>query len=733
MASPELSKRTVEESLQINSPRLRTYVKCLNNLRCLQRKLKKDVVILKDLLNDATQTSGKEIYSGTMQHLQTFVGDKKKKYEAGIAKFLRRVKNVLADVEQDDLAKINDITSTGADVEKLQNAALEAEKMMKEFNKKCDIALALKNLESKNNESTSDELNQDVDAIRSAPPTPGRNLDIDRYSPFHVDTTNPEEDEYTYEFMDGPPPTPDIRSAGVANTCKESELDEDTLLLHDEDESFPLDKSKDEIESHRKVASPQHTLPESVQNNTHWCMPRLDDSSCDGASRRVPNTVAPPKASSNPPPAVATRERSVDPRDRPVATLRAPVDTQPPANQQQRSRAQILNDAYFNESSRYVPSFEVNPKRDPAFRTTRLTSPPSRGRRRAPAKDRIVSTRDHPVSSTKHQAAGKKKDTTTTQIPLSVENPKVVETHYGGQRGAHPQDRAMTRCPQLRPALRSLLNKLVDPNARDLLFVHARNEDNKCLGFAAATSNFYVEGRGLPFDLRRGVAGLSRDCVNPDDLVRFYLNNTEAPPIIVCCDYESVRPLLLLDECPYQRPRCGICENTCRRVMYILKHRRLPLCKYHAKMIFYDKEQLGDDTVLLYQPELVYLHCNQKYVRCNIRNWEQESYIEISAFEHGLSHKGFGAMGRVERLCRAADSAATRENTNNPMTVVRTMQNICQMFQYSNNFTSYVQETSTRHKDVSSHIDQTTSRRGGGWFKDRPTPYWSRRQSPIKL
>ncbi|KAG8240858.1 hypothetical protein J6590_100625 [Homalodisca vitripennis] len=178
-----------------------------------------------------------------------------------------------------------------------------------------------------------------------------------------------------------------------------------------------------------------------------------------------------------------------------------------------------------------------------------------------------------------------------------------------------------------------LLSAVSNVSSNRLLFVNALEGRDVCYGFAAPSSNFWCEGVGVPYDMKRkrwvfdGASRCSVDMerylrkrkhlvksyVNTKDIARFAALNTDSPLVVVCAPGTDRRVLeefcwtSKLSEFDLTSTGgthvCFECLPRLRTADFIAGHKRKTslkprlYCHYHAKTVSVD--------LLLYLPRIV--------------------------------------------------------------------------------------------------------------------------------
>jgi len=224
---------------------------------------------------------------------------------------------------------------------------------------------------------------------------------------------------------------------------------------------------------------------------------------------------------------------------------------------------------------------------------------------------------------------------------------------------------------------RSVLDAITDPASRNVLFVDGRAKNNTCLGFIAATSNNYCES---PFAFEDGddtVTDASH--INPHDVVRFAINNTTSPLIVVLCNYMGVMTWLnkYIHMELVQRAACKSCKKCVRDFVqpaYVSMKKRIPYCQHRAR------ETLEHEDMMFYRPTLVWLGTSSLDVYFLFWDWATCCWKEASSFEHEATDDSFKAMNNTARLFRVSNIARNCQRPYRFVDVVRIMAKICTMF-----------------------------------------------------
>ncbi|KAG8314180.1 hypothetical protein J6590_098344 [Homalodisca vitripennis] len=202
--------------------------------------------------------------------------------------------------------------------------------------------------------------------------------------------------------------------------------------------------------------------------------------------------------------------------------------------------------------------------------------------------------------------------------------------------------------------LDSLLSTVSNVSSNRVLSVHALVEHDTCYGFAAASSNFWCEGVGVPYDLerkrwvfdvdsRRSAAirrylrkrSHSKSYVNPKDIARFAALNTDSPQVVVCSPETDER--ILKEFCWTSRLSeydlistggkevCSHCFPRLKTADFITKDAGLEsrlYCHYHAKTVSVD--------LLLYLPRIVSVNVNRHDIWLSTMTLPYEDWVNFA-------------------------------------------------------------------------------------------------------
>ncbi|KAG8310851.1 hypothetical protein J6590_055928 [Homalodisca vitripennis] len=227
--------------------------------------------------------------------------------------------------------------------------------------------------------------------------------------------------------------------------------------------------------------------------------------------------------------------------------------------------------------------------------------------------------------------------------------------------------------------LDSLLSTVSNVSSNRVLSIHALVEHDICYGFAAASSNFWCEGVGVPYDLerkrwvfdvdsRRSAAirrylrkrSHSKSYVNPKDIARFAALNTDSPQVVVCSPETDER--ILKEFCWTSRLSeydlistggkevCSHCFPRLKTADFITKDAGLEsrlYCHYHAKTVSVD--------LLLYLPRIVSVNVNRHDIWLSTMTLPYEDWVNFARRSLTKYREMVGGYRtRVELLMRTA-------------------------------------------------------------------------------
>ena len=270
------------------------------------------------------------------------------------------------------------------------------------------------------------------------------------------------------------------------------------------------------------------------------------------------------------------------------------------------------------------------------------------------------------------------------RLPTRTVRPITPPTRDPTRRSGSTKPRSVVATRQVQPDLLMCLTGPTLSKRLCFLNVHAATKR-----FAAASGNIFYDGDG---DVR-------------SDMVRFAVNNTESPPVIVCYQQENLLADLK-DVCHtnvLEHETCAKCWFNTRatvRAEYVLKKRNgqmAPTCRTHAWSEPADKE------LRFYRPNILALGMDDKYIICSSWYWSTREWAKISLKKHNIRRK-FGNMD--DALARLACAARLEENPNNPLAVVQLLKKIC---------TSFETPPPSRRSTTPNHLEGTLPGRPQKW------------------
>lgn len=265
------------------------------------------------------------------------------------------------------------------------------------------------------------------------------------------------------------------------------------------------------------------------------------------------------------------------------------------------------------------------------------------------------------------------------------------------------QEKTVHIQPSFLDGYRRYLLYLISGESERLVFLNADVEDGICTGFAVASANTMYEGVGTAYDLaaqqsaavtaskrcRRRRLHPRRAAVDPQDITRFLVAHVDFP-VLIGSDYEDLLALggcangllnrichttYLTDEAVC---RCSLCKI---RACYVSVSTKTPFCHRHAKVY--------DGALQLYLPVFVAVRVHRERIYLYMLTYDSEASDPlVDAVWTPLAFRSIrnvpvtrrGQEGCTETLMDIANSQHLewrRGDRNDPLNVVRTLQNLC--------------------------------------------------------